>query len=49
MLKKSKSKTEVIVSFLAILELSKQKFVLIEQEDLFTPIMLSHNKEDNIN
>jgi segregation and condensation protein A len=51
MLEKSKSKTEVIVSFLAILELSKQKFVLIEQEDLFTPIMLSHNhnKEDNIN
>lgn len=48
-LKKSKSKTETIVSFLAILELSKQKFVLIEQEDLFTPIMLSHIKEDNIN
>ncbi|MCD4694211.1 segregation/condensation protein A [bacterium] len=48
-LNKSKSKTEVIVSFLAILELSKQEFVLIEQNDLFTPIFLSYNKENNIN
>jgi len=35
------TKTEVIVSFLAILELAKQKELIFEQEDLFSDIHLS--------
>ncbi len=43
-------KTEVIVSFLAILELSKQRVILTEQEELFATINinpgLKSNKQD---
>jgi len=47
-LKESKSKTEVIVNFLAVLELSKQRSLVIEQLELFSDIFVeSHN--DNIN
>jgi len=35
------TKTEIIVSFLAILELAKQKELIFEQEDLFSDIHLS--------
>ncbi len=41
----SKTKTETIVSFLAILELSKQKFVVLEQEKLFSEIII--NRRNN--
>jgi segregation and condensation protein A len=42
---KTESKTEVIVSFLAVLELMKQKTVLVEQEELFAEILIS--RKDN--
>lgn len=35
------TKTEVIVSFLAVLELAKQKELFFEQEELFSEIMIS--------
>lgn len=37
----AKSKTEIIVSFLAILELMRQKEIMIDQEELFSEIMIS--------
>ncbi|OGY41836.1 MAG: hypothetical protein A2Y82_00710 [Candidatus Buchananbacteria bacterium RBG_13_36_9] len=40
MLGDSKSKTEKIVSFLAILELVKQKIINVEQNELFEDIIL---------
>jgi segregation and condensation protein A len=46
-LAKAESKTEVIVSFLAVLELMKQKTVIVEQEELFAEILISR-KEDTI-
>jgi len=39
----AKTKTEVIVSFLAILELSKQKELIVEQGGLFEEIMIDKN------
>ncbi len=52
-LKKARSKTEVIVSFLAMLELVKQKDLDVEQESLFSDIMIGHKdkkitKEDDL-
>jgi segregation and condensation protein A len=41
MLGDSKSKTEKIVSFLAVLELVKQKIINVEQEELFEDITLN--------
>ena len=38
-------KTEVIVSFLALLELCKQRIVEVKQEKLFHDIMIKHNKD----
>ena len=38
--KKAKNKTEVIVSFLALLELIKQKIVDVSQDDLFQEIQI---------
>ncbi|NCN22318.1 segregation/condensation protein A [Candidatus Falkowbacteria bacterium] len=50
-LKEAKSRTEVIVSFLAVLELAKQKELYFEQGDLFSEIMINinniHEEEDN--
>ena len=40
-LKEAKSRTEVIVSFLAVLELAKQKELYFEQGDLFSEIMIN--------
>lgn len=37
------SKTEVIVSFLALLELVKQRTLVVEQSDLFCEIMIERN------
>jgi len=45
-LAQSESKTEVIVSFLAVLELIKQKNVSVEQRELFADIMISRKKVD---
>jgi segregation and condensation protein A len=46
LLKTSKSKTEVIVTFLALLELIKQKILTVEQEQLFAEIVIrKHGKE----
>ncbi len=45
-LENSSSKTEIIVSFLAILELSKQKFLVIAQEELFAPIIVNSNQQE---
>jgi chromatin segregation and condensation protein Rec8/ScpA/Scc1 (kleisin family) len=40
-IKESKDKAEVIISFLAILEMIKQKIVLAEQAELFSDIWIS--------
>ena len=39
----TKSKTEIVVSFLAILELIKQKEVAVTQDSLFSDILISRN------
>lgn len=39
----SKSKTEIIVSFLAILELIKQRDIAVKQEGLFSEIIINKN------
>lgn len=38
----AKSKTEVVVSFLAILELAKQQELVFEQDELFSEIYIKH-------
>ena len=43
-LAKAGSKTEIIVSFLAILELIKQRDILVSQDGLFDEIVISANK-----
>ncbi|MGE5392803.1 MAG: segregation/condensation protein A, partial [Candidatus Saccharibacteria bacterium] len=40
LLKTAKSKTEVIVTFLALLELTKQKILSVEQSEMFSDIMI---------
>ena len=42
-LNNSKSKTEIVVSFLAVLELMKQHDVVVEQRGLFSEIIISKN------
>lgn len=42
---KAKDKTEVVVSFLALLELIKQKIINVSQKDLFEDIMISKTKK----
>jgi segregation and condensation protein A len=42
----AKNKTEIIVSFLAMLELIKQKTIVAEQGDLFTEIMVNKYEEN---
>ncbi|MFH1822252.1 MAG: segregation/condensation protein A [Patescibacteria group bacterium] len=44
MLKNSKSKTETIVSFLALLELIKQHEVMVNQVGIFKEIMIEKNR-----
>jgi segregation and condensation protein A len=46
-LAKAESKTEIIVSFLAVLELMKQKCICVEQGELFAEILISR-KEDAV-
>lgn len=45
LIKSAKSKTEVIVTFLALLELIKQRILTVEQEQLFAEIMIKKNEE----
>jgi segregation and condensation protein A len=40
LLKEAKSKTEVIVTFLALLELTKQRILSLEQEEHFADIVI---------
>lgn len=47
-LKSAKSKTEVIVSFLAVLELAKQRELLFEQEELFSEIHVLFREDQTI-
>ena len=42
-LKNASSKTEIIVNFLAVLELIKQKDVKVDQQSLFSEIMIKKN------
>lgn len=39
--KNAKDKTEIIVTFLAILELFKEKIIIVEQKEIFGEIMIS--------
>lgn len=46
-LHEAKDKTEIIVSFLAVLELAKQKELIFEQSELFSEIHINkHNQEE---
>lgn len=47
-LQEAKSKTEIIVNFLAVLELSKQRELAFSQIDLFGEIYLEEGSEENI-
>ena len=40
-LENAESKTEIIVSFLAMLELAKQREIMLDQDELFTEITIS--------
>ncbi len=45
LIKNSNEKVDVIVSFLAILELAKQKFIDLDQKDLFGDIMIKRTPQ----
>jgi segregation and condensation protein A len=45
LLRRSRSRLEVVVSFLAVLELIKQRQVLARQENLFEPIEITPGAE----
>jgi len=45
---KAKNKIEVIVTFLAILELTRLKEIVARQKDLFAEIEISRNKNNII-
>jgi len=44
----AENKTEVIVSFLAVLELAKQRELFFEQEELFSEIHLIRNQDNSL-
>jgi segregation and condensation protein A len=44
LIKKAKSKTEVIVTFLALLELVKQKILTVEQNTIFSDIIIKRRQ-----
>jgi len=46
-LKTAKSKTEIIVSFLAMLELIKQRDIKVDQDSLFEEIFIIKHEENN--
>jgi len=43
----AKDKIEVVISFLAMLELVKQRLIQVEQSDLFSEIKLKHNQDES--
>jgi segregation and condensation protein A len=43
LIKDAKNKTEVVVTFLALLELIKQRILVVEQNELFADIMIKKN------
>jgi len=43
LIKESKTRTEVVVSFLSILELVKQKDVIVKQDNMFKEITIQAN------
>lgn len=45
LLKNAKNKTEIIVTFLALLELIKQKILTVEQEAMFSDIIIKKRSE----
>lgn len=45
-LKTAKSKTEIIVNFLAVLELAKQRELIFEQDELFSEIHVVFRQDD---
>ena len=45
-LKEAKDKTEIIVSFLALLELMKQKIIVVKQDNTFDDITIEKLKKD---
>jgi segregation and condensation protein A len=45
LLESAKNKTEIIVSFLAVLELAKQKELFFEQDELFSEIHINRNEK----
>ncbi len=47
MIAAAKNKTEVIVTFLALLELTKQRIIVVEQDTLFADIMITHRESDS--
>jgi segregation and condensation protein A len=47
LIKDAKTKTEAIVSFLALLELVKQREIFAEQDELFQDILITSIKNDN--
>lgn len=47
-LKEAKCKTEIIVNFLAVLELSKQRQLIFQQVELFSDIYLEGDQEDSL-
>jgi segregation and condensation protein A len=46
LMENAESKTEIIVSFLAMLELIKQRTIIADQDDLFTEIMINKYDEN---
>lgn len=46
MIAEAKDKTEVIVTFLALLELTKQRIVIVEQDVLFSDITIRYSSEE---
>lgn len=48
LLSRAKSRTEVIVSFLAVLELAKQKELYFEQDELFSDITINLGSNDDL-
>ena len=46
LMKKSRSKTEVVVTFLALLELVKQRSVVVFQNNIFEDITIKRNHVD---
>jgi segregation and condensation protein A len=48
LLKTAKNKPEVIITFLALLELTKQRLLSVDQEDLFTDITIKQYKPSQV-